>query len=401
MTANDRIAIVGASLAGLRTAEFVRRAGFEGSLTLIGDEPHLPYDRPPLSKQVLRGEWGLDKIALRRKSYEALSLDLRLGRAAVALDPVARSLQLDDGDAIAFDRLVVATGGSVRRLPGQPDLEGVFTLRTLDDAVAIRDAMQTASRVVVIGAGFIGAEVAASARELGRSVVMVESLAAPLARSLGSRLGEALQAVHERRGVEVHCGGSVQEFLGKERLRGLRLEDGTVLDCDLAVVGIGVVPNVGWLEGSGIALEDGVRCDETCESSVPGVYAAGDVANWFNPLFEERMRVEHWTNAVEQARHVAQALTSNDGKGSAFETVPMFWSDQYDIKIQGVGRPRATDELVVTSGTFDDEKFVALYGRTGRLVGAVTFNLPPKIIALRKLISERGTLEAGIEIAES
>lgn len=401
MTDTDRIAIVGGSLAGLRTAEFLRRGGFEGRLTLVGEEPHLPYDRPPLSKEVLRGEWGPEKLALRRKSYDPLTLDLRIGRRAVSLDSGTRALRLDDDDIVEFDRLVIATGGSVRRLPAQPDLAGVFTLRSLEDAIAIRDAMERASCVAVIGAGFIGAEVAASARARGLSVAMVEALSAPLVRSLGPRIGAVLQAVHERHGVEVHCGRSVTEFMGGDRLEGLALEDGTVLSCDLAVVGIGVEPNVAWLEGSGIAREDGVYCDQFCESSVPGIYAAGDVASWFNPLFEEQMRVEHWTNAVEQARHVAQALVSERGARVAFESVPMFWSDQYDIKIQGVGRPRSTDELVLTGGNVTDDKFVALYGRGGRLVGAVTFNRPPKIIALRKLIADRGTLEAGIEIAES
>ncbi|MEM8609310.1 MAG: FAD-dependent oxidoreductase [Myxococcota bacterium] len=401
MSEPGRIAIVGASLAGLRTAEFLRRAGFEGELTLIGEEPHLPYDRPPLSKEILRGEWEPDRLALRRKDYDSLSLDLRLGRRAIRLEPDSRTVRLDDDSAVAFDRLVVASGGSARRLPGQPEMQGVFVLRTLDDAIAIRDAMSAASHVAVIGAGFIGAEVAASARQRGLPVTMIEALDAPLTQSLGPTIGAILQGVHEGRGVEVHCGQFVTEFVGGGRLESLRLEDGTTIPCDLAVVGVGVVPAVDWLEGSGIALEDGVRCDETCESSIPGVYAVGDVASWFNPLFEERMRVEHWTNAVEQARHVASALVSDSSDRNPFVSVPMFWSDQYDIKIQGVGRPRATDELVLTGGTPEDEKFVALYGRSGRLVGAVTFNRPPKVIALRKLISERGSLEAGVEIAES
>ncbi len=401
MSERRAVAIVGASLAGLRTAEFLRRGGFEGKLVLIGDEDHLPYDRPPLSKEVLRGEWEPDRLALRRKSYDELALDLRLGRRAVSLDADAHELHLEDGASVAFDGLVIATGGHVRKLPNQPDLPGLFTLRTLDDALAIRDALKKTSRVAVIGAGFIGAEVAASARQLGLEVVMIEALHAPLAQSLGSRLGYILQQVHERRGVEVHCGRRVTAFLGKDRVEGLTLDDGTDLLCDLVVVGIGVDPTVSWLESSGIELDDGVRCDATCMSNIPGVFAAGDVANWYNPLFKERMRVEHWTNALEQARHVASSLMAAPGEAKPFESVPMFWSDQFDIKIQGVGRPRATDELIITGGTAEEERFTALYGRAGRLVGAVTFNQPPKIIKLRRLIGERGGLEAAAKIAES
>lgn len=401
MTAPGRIAIVGASLAGLRTAEFLRRGGFEGALCLIGDEPHLPYDRPPLSKQVLRGEWGPDRLPLRRRGYDSLALDMRLGCRAVSLNVAEREIPLSTGERVPFDRLVIATGGQPRRLPGQPTLEGLFVLRTLDDALGIRSALRRASRVAVIGAGFIGAEVAASARDMGLDVVMVEALEAPLAKSLGPRVGRVLQRLHERRGVKVHCGRLVADVEGEKRIRALSLDDGTQIECDVVVVGIGVSPCVSWLEGSGIALGDGVMCDETCETNVPGVFAAGDVASWYNPLFEERMRVEHWTHAVEQARHVAQAIVAAPGEVGPFATVPMFWSDQYDLKIQGVGRPRATDELVLTGGDEAEDHPIALYGRDGRLVGAVAFNRPPKIIALRKLIAERGELESGVEIAES
>lgn len=401
MSEGRAVAIVGASLAGLRTAEFLRRGGFEGKLVLIGDEEHLPYDRPPLSKEVLRGEWESDRLALRRKSYDELEVDLKLGQRAVSVDTDAREIHLERGESVGFDSLVVATGAHVRKLPNQPNLAGLFTLRTLDDALAIRHALKSASRVAVIGAGFIGAEVAASARGLGLEVTMVEALHAPLAQSLGSQLGYILQQAHERRGVDVRCGRRVTAFLGVDHIEGLALDDGTDLPCDLAVVGIGVDPAVSWLSDSEIELDDGVRCDETCMSSVSGVYAAGDVANWYNPLFEERMRVEHWTNAVEQARHVAATLLATPGEAKPFESVPMFWSDQFDIKIQGVGHPHPTDEMIIAGGSVQEDSFVALYGRAGRLVGAVTFNRPPAIIKLRRLIRDRGTLELATEIAES
>ena len=401
MTAMKRIAVVGASLAGLRAVEFIRRAEFEGQLVLIGDEERLPYDRPPLSKEVLRGDWEQERLALRRKSYDDLNVNLMLGRRAVSLDTDAREVRLEGGDAVSFDGLMIATGGSVRELPNQPRIQGIYTLRTLDDALGIAAALAAKPRVVVIGAGFIGAEVAASARQLGLEVTMIEALETPLAQSLGPRVGSILQEVHERRGDRVHCGRRVEGFGGSDRVESVLLDDGTEVACDLVVVGIGVTPSVSWLEGSGIELDDGVRCDETLAASVPGVVAAGDVASWYNPLFEERMRVEHWTNAVEQARHAVSSLLAAPGEAKPFASVPMFWSDQFDIKIQGVGRPKPTDDLVLVGAPNESEKLIALYGRAGRLVGAVAFNQPPKLIQLRMLIGRRGTVDEALTVAET
>jgi NADPH-dependent 2,4-dienoyl-CoA reductase/sulfur reductase-like enzyme len=385
----------------LRAAEFTRRAKFEGELVLIGDEVHLPYDRPPLSKEVLRGEWEPERLALRRRSYDDLNLQLVLGQRAVSLDTATREIRLEGGTVVSFDGMVIATGGQVRELHNQPRVDGIYTLRTLDDALAIRAAFASKPRVAVIGAGFIGAEVAASARQLGLEVTMIEALEAPLAQSLGLRLGRILQEAHERRGVRVRCGRRVEGFGGTDRIESVLLDDGTRVECDVVVVGIGVSPAVSWLADSGVELDDGVRCDETLASSVPGIVAAGDVASWYNPLFEERMRVEHWTNAVEQARHAVSSLLAAPGEAKPFESVPMFWSDQFDIKIQGVGRPKPTDDLVLAGGTPESEKFIALYGRAGRLVGAVAFNQPPKLIQLRMLIGKRGGVDEALKIAES
>ncbi len=401
MSEMSRIAVVGASLAGLRAVEFLRRAKFEGQLVLIGDEEHLPYDRPPLSKELLRGEWQRERLALRRRSYDDLNVDLLLGQRAVLLDTDARELRLEAGDRVSFDGMVIATGGQVRELPNQPRIDGIYTLRTLDDSLAIRAALEAKPRVAVIGAGFVGAEVAASARQLGLEVTMIEALETPLAQSLGPRLGRVLQEAHERRGVGVHCGRRVEGFGGTDRVESVLLDDGTQVNCDLVVVGIGVSPSVSWLEGSGVKLEDGVRCDETLAASVPGIVAAGDVASWYNPLFEERMRVEHWTNAVEQARHAVSTLLATPGEAKPFDSVPMFWSDQFDIKIQGVGRPKPTDDLIIAGGTTESEKFIALYRRAGRLVGALAFNQAPKLIQLRMLIGKRGTVDEALKIAES
>ena len=400
MSRLGKIAVVGASLAGLRAVEFIRRADFDGQLILIGDEPHLPYDRPPLSKEVLRGEWTKERIALRRKSYDDLNAELVLGRRAVGLRTNTREVLLEGGETVSYEGLVIATGGRARRLPNQPALDGVFTLRTLDDSLAIRAALGAKPRVAVIGAGFIGAEVAASARQLGLDVTMIEALETPLARTLGPELGRLLQQVHERRGVRVLCGRTVERFEGTRSVTGLTLDDGTTVECELVVVGIGMAPSVSWLEGSGVELDDGVRCDESLAASAPRIVAAGDVANWQNPLFDERMRVEHWTNAVEQARHAVGTLLGAPGEGKPFSSAPMFWSDQFELKIQGAGRPRATDDLTLIGPT-EDDKLVAIYARAGRLVGVVAFNRPPKLIQLRMLIAKRGSLDEALKIAES
>lgn len=401
MNGMKRIAVVGASLAGLRAVEFIRRAKFEGELVFIGAEKHHPYNRPPLSKEMLRGETDQERLALRRKSYDDLNLDLRLGQRAQSLDTRAGEVLLQSGDVVPYDGLVIATGGEVRRLPNQPSLEGIHVLRTLDDALAIRAALEGRPRVAVIGAGFIGAEVAASARQLGLEVTMIEALETPLAQSLGPRLGRILQEVHERRGVKVLCGRRVERFGGSGRVESIWLDDGSRVDCDLVVVGIGVTPSVSWLDGSDLDIEDGVRCDETLATNIPGVVAAGDVASWYNPLFEERMRVEHWTNAVEQARHAVSTLLATPGEAKPFESVPMFWSDQFDIKIQGAGRPKPGDELTVVKRGTDGEKLIALYSRAGRLVGAVAFSQPPRLIQLRMLIGKRGGLDEALKIVDS
>lgn len=401
MNGMKRIAVVGASLAGLRAVEFIRRAKFDGEIVLIGAEKHHPYDRPPLSKEVLRGEASRERLALRRKSYDELNVELKLGQRAQSLDAVARHLVLQSGEVVSYDGLVIATGGEVLTLPNQPSLQGIHVLRTLDDAFAIRAALETSPRVAVVGAGFIGAEVAASARQLGLEVTMIEALETPLAQSLGPRLGRILQEAHERRGVRVRCGRRVERFGGSTHVENVWLDDGSRVDCDLVVVGIGVRPSVSWLDGSEVHVEDGVQCDETLASNVTGVVAAGDVASWYNPLFEERMRVEHWTNAVEQARHAVSTLLAEPGEAKPFESVPMFWSDQFDIKIQAAGKPKPADELTIVRRGPDDEKLIALYSRAGRVVGAVTFNQPPKLVQLRMLIGKRAGLDEAVKIVDS
>jgi NADPH-dependent 2,4-dienoyl-CoA reductase/sulfur reductase-like enzyme len=385
------IVIVGASLAGLRAAETLRREGYEGSLVLVGDERHLPYDRPPLSKELLAGEWEPEQIVLRKQPYDDLDLDLWLGRRATGLDAGDRVLELDGDERLRFDGLVVATGSRPRTLPGTPPLDGIFVLRTLDDCLAIRARLDARPRVVVIGAGFIGSEVAATCRGRGLEVTVLEMLPVPLARGVGPVIGEACGALHRDHGVDLRCGVAVAGFEGREQVEQVRLADGTAIDADLVVVGVGVVPETGWLERSGLALDDGVVCDETCLAG-PGIVAAGDVARWPNPLFDgESMRVEHWTNATEQGVAAALRLLAGNASGEAFAPVPFVWSDQYDVKIQIVGSIHGDDEVVVVDGSLDERRFVALFGRDGRLVGALGFSRPRLVMQYRRMIADRAS----------
>lgn len=389
----ERIAVVGASLAGLRAAESLRRLGYGGALVLVGAEKHLPYDRPPLSKELLQGRWEVDRIGLRRQPYEELELDLRLGVRATALDLAARELVLGDGVREPFDALVLATGASPRRLRGQPDLPGVHLLRTLDDALALRAALEARPRVLVVGAGFIGAEVAASCRARGLQVTLVEPLPVPLARGLGEAMGRVCAELHRDQGVDLRCGVGVSGFQGHQRVERVTLSDGSSVEADLVVVGIGAAPETGWLEGSGLRLDDGVVCDAFC-AAAPGVFAAGDVARWHNPLFGEEMRVEHWSNAAEQGSYVAERLAGTDLGAQPFAPVPFFWSDQYGVKIQFAGRMRPDDEVRLVAGSLAERKFTALYGRAGRLSGVLAWSRPRDLAKYRRLIAAATPFES-------
>lgn len=391
----ERIAVVGASLAGLRAAESLRRLGYGGALVLVGAEKHLPYDRPPLSKELLQGRWEVDRIGLRRQPYEELELDLRLGVRATALDLAARELVLGDGVREPFDALVLATGASPRRLRGQPDLPGVHLLRTLDDALALRAALEARPRVLVVGAGFIGAEVAASCRARGLQVTLVEPLPVPLARGLGEAMGRVCAELHRDQGVDLRCGVGVSGFQGHQRVERVTLSDGSSVEADLVVVGIGAAPETGWLEGSGLRLDDGVVCDAFC-AAAPGVFAAGDVARWHNPLFGEEMRVEHWSNAAEQGSYVAERLAGTDLGAQPFAPVPFFWSDQYGVKIQFAGRMRPDDEVRLVAGSLAERKFTALYGRAGRLSGVLAWSRPRDLAKYRRLIAAATPFESAL-----
>ena len=382
------VTIVGASLAGLRAAETLRQQGFDGDVRLIGAERHLPYDRPPLSKQVLAGDWEPSRTVLTTDDKLAeLGVEMRLGLKAAAFDLATRTLTLETGETLAADGLVVATGARCRTLPGTENLAGVHVLRSLDDSLALRAEFEAVpNRVVVVGAGFIGAEVAATARGRGLEVTMVEALPNPLSRVLGDEMGSVCAAVHRDHGVDLRTSVGVDGLEGDERVRRVLLSDGSAVEADVVVVGIGVIPNTEWLDGSGLTIDNGVVCDSSCLAA-EGVVAAGDVARWPNELFGEVMRVEHWDNAAAQGAHAARRLLTADA--GPFTPVPWFWSDQYDRKIQLAGRVRPDDEVRVVAGSIEERRFAALYGRAGRLMGVLGFNRPRHVMRYRALI-ERG-----------
>ena len=398
----ETIAVVGASLAGLRAVETLRRLGYDGRIHLIGAEEHLPYDRPPLSKQVLAGAWEPERVWLKEEdAFAGLQVEAHLGSTATDLDLDERAVVLHGGTRLGFDRLLVATGATPRHLPDTADLDGVHVLRTLEDCLSLRHAFDERPRVAVVGAGFIGSEVAATARTRGLEVTVLEALPVPLATGLGEAMGGVCGELHRDHGVDLRCDVAVAGFDGNGRVERVWLADGSAVDADVVVVGVGVVPNTSWLDSSGLAINNGVVCDERCATSAPGVYAAGDVARWHNPLFDEEMRVEHWTNASDQGVVAAQNLLAGPGAGEAYAPVPYFWSDQYDTKIQLVGHPRPGDEVRVVRGSVEERRFVALYGNRGRLRAALAFSSPRPLMAYRRLISERVSWDDALAHAAS
>ncbi|MEU1405432.1 FAD-dependent oxidoreductase [Streptomyces sp. NPDC005728] len=367
----NRIVVVGASAAGLAAAETFRREGYDGTLTLVGDEPHPPYDRPPLSKQVLAAAWPPERVRLRPPAgLAALGLDLRLGTAATGLDAAERTLRLADGRQLPYDGLVIATGVRPRRLPG----EGAHVLRTLDDALNLRDRLRPGVRLVVVGAGFLGTEAAAVAVTLGARVTLLEPAPVPLAHVVGEEVGRVLSRVHLERGVDLRTGVTVREVTEE----GVRLGDGREVEADEVLVAVGSLPNTEWLAGSGLTVADGVVCDAYC-AAAPGVYAAGDVARWHHPHFGVPMRIEHRIHAAEQGMAAARHLLDPEAR-KPFAPVPYFWSDQYDLRIQAYGYLRGHDELAVVGGDLAEGRFVAAYRNGDRLTGALAVGMPPKTI---------------------
>jgi len=400
MSAPASVVIAGASAAGLSTAETLRRQGFDGRITLIGEEEHPPYDRPPLSKEILSGSWPDERVWLRDDAaLTALDLDLRLGVRAESLDTGAKVVRLSDASLVSYDELVVATGVRPRRLPGTGAVAGVHVLRTLADATALRAALAGSPRLVIVGAGFLGAEVASVARRAGTDVTLVSDIEAPLSDVLGSELGELLIGVHRDHGVRLVTGARVEEVLvSGGRAHGVRLAGGRTVEADAVLVSIGSVPNVEWLAGSGVEVGNGVLCDQYCQAG-PGVWAAGDVASWHHPGLGERIRIEHRTNAAEQGMAVARNILAGEHR-APFSPVPYIWSDQYDLKIQIHGLPRGADTFAVTGGSLADRKLVALYGKDARVRAAVGINMIRPLRAARAFVATPTPWEAATAVKE-
>jgi 3-phenylpropionate/trans-cinnamate dioxygenase ferredoxin reductase component len=397
----DRIVVVGLSLAGLRAVETLRRLGHEGVVVAIDPDPYEPYDRPPLSKELLSGKWDAAQVALRKQGLDDLAVERRRERA-VDLDLGGRAVVLESGERVDFDTLVVATGATPRRLPMQSDLDGVHMLRTLDDGLELRARLeQHPRRVVVVGAGFIGSEVAATCRGRGLDVTVLEALPQPMVRGLGERIGAVCADLHRDHGVDLRLSAGVESVEGDGRVERVRLTTGEVIEADVVVVGIGVVPRTEWLERSGLTLDNGVVCDATC-AAAPGVVVAGDVCRWPNALFDGAlMRLEHWTNAAEQGAYVGERLVraARDEPIEPFTPVPFVWSDQYDVKIQSAGWFDADDDVEVVSGSLDARKFTAVFGRAGRLVGVLGFSQPRQVMQYRRLVAERAPFAEALAAA--
>ncbi|MGY1593641.1 NAD(P)/FAD-dependent oxidoreductase [Geodermatophilus sp. SYSU D00708] len=368
------VAVVGASLAGLSAARALREQSFEGRIVVIGDEVHAPYDRPPLSKEFLAGTASLEDIALGAPDDDDLSLEWRLGATAVGLDRPSRTVLLDDGSTVRADGVVLATGARARRLPGSEGLAGVHVLRSLDDAVALRADLAAGGRLVVIGAGFIGAEVASTARTLGCEVTVVETQPVPLAGPLGADMGAVCAGLHADHGTRLLVGTGVAGLVGTARVEAVELTDGTRLPADVVVVGIGALPNVEWLADSGVALGNGVLTDARGATNTPGVVAVGDCAAVWSAAAERHVRTEHWTHALEQP---ATAVATLLGAGEPAATpVPYFWSDQYGARIQFAGSRREGDVARVVEGSCADRSFLVVYERDGQPVAVLGMNQP-------------------------
>lgn len=391
MTQDRTFVIVGAGLAGARAAETLRSEGFDGRVILLGSEVERPYNRPPLSKEYLRGEAEPGAVFVHEEGfYSAHAIELRLGRTATRLDTATRTLTLDDGDPLRYDRLLLATGAEPRRLdvPGS-DLEGVHYLRSKADADALGAAFETGGRLVVIGAGWIGCEIAASARQSGLEVTIVAPDALPLARILGTEIGAVYRDLHSENGVTWRLGDGVAALEGAGRVERVRTKAGDTIACELVVAGIGVTPRVALAEQAGIAVENGVLADQHLQSSVPGIYAAGDIANALHPFYEGRVRVEHWATALNQGPVAARGML---GQPAVFDKLPFFYSDQYDTGMEYSGHPQTWDK-VVFRGDPATREFIAFWLQHGRVVAGMNMNIWDVNETLQTLITSRAAID--------
>jgi phthalate 3,4-dioxygenase ferredoxin reductase subunit len=398
------VVIVGSSVGGVRAARALRAEGYPGRITLVGEEPELPYDRPPLSKQVLTGAWPAERAGLlTAHDAAAAGIELRLGMAAAALDTAARHVQLADGELLSYDDLVIATGASPRPSPWQPE-SGLYLLRTLADCLALGKRFADGAAVVMIGGGFIGAEAAAAARSAGCEVTLVDPVPVPMERSAGPVVGALLADVHRRHGVRTRFGVGVQAVSGRAGDLTVVLSDGSVLRAQTVVVGIGAIPNDQWLRDSGLVVEDGVKCDAyLAAAGAAHVFAVGDVARWPHPQLAALVRAEHWTNAADQARCVARNI-ARPAAQETYQPSDYVWSDQYDWKLQLAGQSsRAVSESVIGAPDAERPRVSVLRSdATGRLCAAVCLNWPKAFVQCRRLLDERApAAQARQVLAES
>jgi 3-phenylpropionate/trans-cinnamate dioxygenase ferredoxin reductase subunit len=384
MPADQTFVIVGASLAGAKAAETLREEGFDGRLVLVGAENEPPYERPPLSKDYLRGEAGRERVYVHDASfYGDHEIDLRLGRTAVALEVALKELEVDDGERLRYDRLLLTTGAEPRRLaiPGA-DLDGVFSLRSVDDSDRLRERLDRGGAVVIVGAGWIGAEVAASARQRGLEVTIVAPEKVPLERVLGPEVGGVYRHLHEDHGVRLLLGTGVESFAGTGAVERVRTSDGHDIDCDLVVVGVGARPRTELAERAGLSVRAGILVDERLATSAPDVFAAGDVANARHPFYGDRLRVEHWDNALHQGPLAARNML---GAGEVYDRLPYFFSDQYDVGMEYTGLARAWDR-VVFRGDPGRREFIAFWLAGERVVAGMNVNVWDVVDPIQRLI---------------
>jgi 3-phenylpropionate/trans-cinnamate dioxygenase ferredoxin reductase subunit len=392
-TSTQTFVIVGASLAGAKAAETLRTMGFDGRIVMCGAETERPYERPELSKKYLRAEHERDRLYVHDEGfYAAQQIELRTATQVDEINPAASELTLASGERLQYDGLLIATGAEPRRLtlPGA-ELEGVHYLRTLADADALREHASRSGSLVVIGAGWIGSEVAASARELGLEVTVIEPQSVPLERVLGKQLGGVYRDVHTDHGVRMLLGTGVDALEGDGKVQRVRTSDGQTIDADLVVVGVGVVPRTELAERAGLAVDNGILVDERLQSSVPGIWAAGDVANHLHPLFGQRVRVEHWANALNQGPAAARSML---GGSAPYERIPYFFSDQYDVGMEYSGYARADDEVLVR-GNLAAREFIAFWLRDGRVVAGMNVNVWDVTEPIQALITAGSIVDPG------
>jgi 3-phenylpropionate/trans-cinnamate dioxygenase ferredoxin reductase component len=390
---SDTFVIVGAALAGAKAAETLREEGFDGRVVLLGAEPHRPYERPPLSKDYLRGEADRSAAYVHDEDFYAThDIELRTSTIVSALDLGAREVELEGGERLGFSKLLLAPGAEPKRvpLPGA-DLDGVRYLRTFEDSDTLRAAIERGGRAVVIGAGWIGSEVAASARTKSMEVTLIERLSAPLERVLGRELGDIYGAIHRDHGVEVLCDTGVDAIEGDGRAERVRLTGGRTLDADLVVVGVGIAPRTGLAEAAGLEVDNGVVADQYLATAADGVYVAGDIANAWHPFYEQRIRVEHWHNALEQGPAAARNMV---GKGEPYDKIPYFYSDQYDVGMEYSGHSSPDDE-VVFRGDVDGREFIAFWLRDGRITAGMNVNVWDVTDQIQALIRSRAQVDVG------